>query len=151
MKSESEIHHNDGSKFSRKGNIQLNLKYISGALLIVFFLSLGFLGDTAAVEVINWRSYEEGLVSYQAVLEVQAKLAEARARHIEAEESLASGLETLSFYTGLKAGEIEPVSSFRKEPPAYNYEKLKEEALDLSIEREILLAKAKMAETDLGP
>ncbi len=62
MKSESEIHHNDGSKFSRKGNIQLNLKYISCALLIVFFLSLGFLGDTAAVEVINWRSYEEGLV-----------------------------------------------------------------------------------------
>ena len=62
MKSESEIHHNDGSKFSRKGNIQLNLKYISCALFIAFFLSLGFLGDTAAVEVINWRSYEEGLV-----------------------------------------------------------------------------------------
>jgi len=62
MKSGSEIHHNDGSKFSRKGNIQLNLKYISCALFIAFFLSLGFLGDTAAVEVINWRSYEEGLV-----------------------------------------------------------------------------------------
>ena len=62
MKSGSEIHHNDGSKFSRKGNIQLKLKYISCALFIAFFLSLGFLGDTAAVEVINWRSYEEGLV-----------------------------------------------------------------------------------------
>jgi len=55
------IQHNEDSKFSRKGNIQLNLKYISCALVITFCLSLGFLGDTAAVEVINWRSYEEGL------------------------------------------------------------------------------------------
>ena len=62
MKSESEIHHNDDFKFSWKGNIKLNVKYISCALLISFFLSLGFLGDTAAVEGINWRSYEEGLV-----------------------------------------------------------------------------------------
>jgi thiol:disulfide interchange protein len=61
MKSESEIQHNDSSKFSRKGVIPLNLKYICCALLIIFFLSTGFLGDTVAVEVINWRSYEEGL------------------------------------------------------------------------------------------
>jgi len=29
---------------------------------MVFCLSIGSLGDTSAVEVINWRSYEEGLV-----------------------------------------------------------------------------------------
>lgn len=40
----------------------MNLKCISCALFIALFLSMGFLGDTAAVEVINWRSYEEGLV-----------------------------------------------------------------------------------------
>ena len=61
MKSEPEIQHNDGSKFSRKGVIPLNLKYICCALLIIFSLSLGFLGHSSAVEVINWRSYEEGL------------------------------------------------------------------------------------------
>jgi outer membrane protein TolC len=117
-------------------------------------LSHGLLGESLALieEILqdSLASYEEGLVSYQAVLEVKARLAAARSRHLEAEESIASGLETLSFYTGLKAGEIEPVSSFSKEPPAYDYEKIKEEALDLSIEREILLAKAKMAETDLA-
>ena len=51
-----------GSKSSRKGIISLNLKYLSCALLIAFFLSMGFYGDTSAVETINWRSYEEGLV-----------------------------------------------------------------------------------------
>ena len=40
----------------------MNSKYISCALFIALSLSIGFLGDTAAVEVINWRSYEEGLV-----------------------------------------------------------------------------------------
>jgi thiol:disulfide interchange protein len=40
----------------------LNLKYLSCALLIAFFLQMGFYGDTSAVETINWRSYEEGLV-----------------------------------------------------------------------------------------
>jgi len=40
----------------------LNIKYISCTLLLVFCLSIGSLGDTSAVEVINWRSYEEGLV-----------------------------------------------------------------------------------------
>ena len=40
----------------------MNLKYISCALFIALSLPMGFLGDTAAVEVINWRSYEEGLV-----------------------------------------------------------------------------------------
>ncbi len=49
-------------KFSRKGIISLNLKYLSCALLVAFFLSMGFYGDTSAVETINWRSYEEGLV-----------------------------------------------------------------------------------------
>ena len=49
-------------KSSRKGIISLNLKYLSCALLIAFFLSMGFYGDTSAVETINWRSYEEGLV-----------------------------------------------------------------------------------------
>ncbi len=52
----------NGSKSSRKGIISLNLKYLSCALLIAFFLSMGFYGDTSAVETINWRSYEEGLV-----------------------------------------------------------------------------------------
>ncbi len=49
-------------KSSRKGIISLNLKYLSCALLISFFLSMGFYGDTSAVQSINWRSYEEGLV-----------------------------------------------------------------------------------------
>jgi thioredoxin-related protein len=40
----------------------LNLKHISCALLIIFCLSIGFRGDTSAVEVIKWHSYEEGLV-----------------------------------------------------------------------------------------
>ncbi len=40
----------------------MNLKYLSCALLIAFFLQMGFYGDTSAVETINWRSYEEGLV-----------------------------------------------------------------------------------------
>ena len=52
----------NGSKSSRKGIISLNLKYLSCALLIAFFLLMGFYGDTSAVETINWRSYEEGLV-----------------------------------------------------------------------------------------
>ena len=30
--------------------------------MIAFFLLMGFYGDTSAVETINWRSYEEGLV-----------------------------------------------------------------------------------------
>ena len=49
-------------KSSRKGIISLNLKYLSCALLISFFLSMGFYGDSSAVQSINWRSYEEGLV-----------------------------------------------------------------------------------------
>jgi thioredoxin-related protein len=49
-------------KSSRKGIISLNLKYLSCALLIAFFLSMGFFSDTFAVETIQWRSYEEGLV-----------------------------------------------------------------------------------------
>ena len=40
----------------------MNLKYLSCALLIAFFLSIGFFSDASAVETINWRSYEEGLV-----------------------------------------------------------------------------------------
>jgi len=52
----------NGPKSSRKGIISLNLKYLSCALLIAFFLSVGFYGDTSAVETINWRSYEEGLM-----------------------------------------------------------------------------------------
>jgi thioredoxin-related protein len=52
----------NGSKSSRKGIISLNLKYLSCALLVAFFLLMGFYGDTSAVETINWRSYEEGLV-----------------------------------------------------------------------------------------
>ncbi|MBW2337955.1 MAG: thioredoxin family protein [Deltaproteobacteria bacterium] len=37
-------------------------KYLCCALLIAFFLSMGFFSDTSAVETINWCSYEEGLV-----------------------------------------------------------------------------------------
>ncbi len=40
----------------------MNFKYISCALLLSFILSSGFLGGIVAAEVINWRSYEEGLV-----------------------------------------------------------------------------------------
>ena len=40
----------------------MNSKTIGFTLLIIFFLSIGSLGDISAVEVINWRSYEEGLV-----------------------------------------------------------------------------------------
>ena len=49
-------------KSSRKGIISLNLKYLSRALLIAVCLSMGFFSDVSAVETINWRSYEEGLV-----------------------------------------------------------------------------------------
>ena len=49
------------SKSCWKGIIPLNIKYISYTLLMVFCLSIGSLGVTSAVEVINWRSYEEGL------------------------------------------------------------------------------------------
>jgi uncharacterized protein YyaL (SSP411 family) len=31
-------------------------------MVVVFCLSIGFFSDTSAVEPINWRSYEEGLV-----------------------------------------------------------------------------------------
>jgi thioredoxin-related protein len=40
----------------------LNLKYISCVVVIAFCLSMSFSSDTAAIESINWRSYEEGLV-----------------------------------------------------------------------------------------
>lgn len=40
----------------------MNLKAIGLTLLVVFCLSIGSPGDISAVEVINWRSYEEGLV-----------------------------------------------------------------------------------------
>jgi len=49
-------------KSSRKGTISLKSKYLCCALLIAFFLSMGFFSDTSAVETINWCSYEEGLV-----------------------------------------------------------------------------------------
>jgi thioredoxin-related protein len=39
----------------------LNSKYISFAIVILFCLSLSFFSDIAAVDNINWRSYEEGL------------------------------------------------------------------------------------------
>ena len=40
----------------------MNSRTIGLTLLIVCCLSIGAVGDAAAVEVINWRSYEEGLV-----------------------------------------------------------------------------------------
>jgi thioredoxin-related protein len=49
-------------KSSRKGINPLNLKHLSCALLISFFVSMGCYSDTFAVEPIKWHSYEEGLV-----------------------------------------------------------------------------------------
>ncbi len=40
----------------------MNSKYIIFAMVILFCLSLSFFSDSTAVESINWRSYEEGLV-----------------------------------------------------------------------------------------
>jgi len=40
----------------------LKPKAISCAIIIVFCLSMGLISDTVAVETINWRSFEEGLV-----------------------------------------------------------------------------------------
>ena len=40
----------------------MKLKTIIYTMMIAFYLSVGLSSDTAAVESINWRSYEEGLV-----------------------------------------------------------------------------------------
>jgi len=40
----------------------LKLKTIIYTMVIAFYLSMGLSSDTTAVESINWRSYEEGLV-----------------------------------------------------------------------------------------
>jgi len=40
----------------------MNSKKLSCAIILAFCLSIGFFGETAAAEGINWRSYEEGLV-----------------------------------------------------------------------------------------
>lgn len=40
----------------------MNIKHLSCVLLISIVLSMGCYSDTFAVETINWRSYEEGLV-----------------------------------------------------------------------------------------
>ena len=39
----------------------MKLKTIIYTMVITFYLSMGFSSDTAAVESINWRSYEEGM------------------------------------------------------------------------------------------
>jgi outer membrane protein TolC len=70
-------------------------------------------------------SFDEGIVTRQAVLEAQASLASIESRIVVAREARSSALEALAVLTGLAAADIDPVDGFRGTCPVLDEDGLR--------------------------
>jgi outer membrane protein TolC len=95
-------------------------------------------------------SFEEGLVNYQGVLEVKKNLAQAETRLVGAEQSLVTAKQALRYHTGIDTTDLSLVSPFPDGEPSVGLEELQREALENSLEREILIAGIAIAEKNLS-
>lgn len=77
-------------------------------------------------------SFAEGTATRQAVLEAEVSLASLEVKIIGAREALSSALEALAAFTGLEAGQIQPVDGFREACPELDEEELRARALKTS-------------------
>ena len=95
-------------------------------------------------------SYEAGIVNWLTVLEGKSRLAEIERRVWEAAESYQTGLEALSFFTGLDSRDLRLVTPFREELPRIDVDALQRGTVDGWPEREILKEKVFKARKNLA-
>jgi outer membrane protein len=93
------------------------------------------------------KSYAEGYINLQKVLEVQSNRAAMEAQYIQARESYRSGMEAFAFYTGIEADTISLTTSFRTTLPEFNEDDLKAHALAYSHDVNIMRKKLDQALT----
>jgi outer membrane protein len=96
------------------------------------------------------KSYNQGVINLQKVLEAKSNLAAMRTKLTEAKESYKNGIEGLSFYTGLDAKEISLASGFRTKLPTIDEEQVKLQAVAGSPDMELLRSQVSQAKASLG-
>ena len=95
------------------------------------------------------KSYDEGLINLQKVLEAESNLAAMEAKCIEVSEAYKSGIAAISFYTGIESGEIRLTTYFRDTIPDLDEEKIKQHTITHSHDLNILRGKLNQARTYL--
>ncbi|MFP4364784.1 MAG: TolC family protein [Spirochaetia bacterium] len=80
----------------------------------------------------NQRSYDEGLINLQSLLEARSRLAELEASYYQASEGLETAYTAVQYYSGLDLREAELTSAIRQELPDMQLEALTELAREHS-------------------
>jgi outer membrane protein TolC len=94
-------------------------------------------------------SFKEGFVKYQAVLEVKKRLAQAETRLVGGEQGLAAALHALQFTTGIDTADLRLTSPFYETEPKLDLAELQHDAVESSLDREILSAGVAVSEKNL--
>ena len=96
------------------------------------------------------RSFDEGVIINQDVLEAAANSDNIILQRVKAEEGYRSAIEVLEFLTGLDNSNVKLVSAFRNELPDLDEERLKDSARENSPNRDVLARRLNQAETMLS-
>jgi outer membrane protein len=117
----------------RKLQQDLHTAYFSGVLARDSLELLQQILDILQeIEEDRKRAFELGSVNRLSVLEIQARISEARRRIVQAGEAFASALEAIALYTDLNPEKIELNSAFREDKPRLSEVELKDSALKSS-------------------
>ncbi|MBN2442683.1 MAG: TolC family protein, partial [Spirochaetales bacterium] len=96
------------------------------------------------------KSYDQGRINLQKVLEARSNVASMESKYIEAAESYTSGIEALLFYTGLETKELTLTTGFRTTLPGIDEEEVKTRTLHNSRDLTIMQKKLDQAITYLN-
>ena len=103
-------------------------------------------GILAEIVADREKSFDEGIINLQKVLESKKNLAGIEKTLVQTEEARESGLAGLAFYAGIDTEELKLVSAFTSVLPALDEEALKSAALTHSHDLNILRQKGRQAD-----
>ena len=103
---------------------------------------------STAAEIVEdqQRSYEEGLINLQVLLQAKSRQVVLESQVVQSLESYASALEALAMLTGIETPQLALTTDFRTQLPELDEDSLKTSAIQRSIDVRIARARLKQAQ-----